>query len=180
MSPFHRDQGESAPFIHKLADCQSPHVGERTRIWQFSVVLANAVIGRDCNINCHCFVESDVVLGDRVTVKAGVYLWNGMVIEDDVFIGPNATFTNDRFPRSRAWPAEFPRTTIRRGASIGAAAVILPGLEIGEGAMVGAGAVVTRDVPPHTLVIGSPARVVRSLSPEAMCTGGPSISESGE
>lgn len=127
------------------------------------VILAQARIGRDCNINAHCFIENDVVLGDRVTVKCGVYLWDGLRVADDVFIGPNATFTNDRLPRSKQYPDSFPQTVIERGASIGAAAVILPGLTIGAGAMVGAGAVVTRDVPARALVVGSPARIVRYL-----------------
>lgn len=163
FTPINPGVAKAEPFVHGLADCQSPHLGSGTRVWQFSVVLPGAVIGEDCNINCHCFVENDVVLGNRVTVKAGVYLWDGLVVEDDVFIGPNVTFTNDRFPRSRVRPDAFARTVIRRGASIGAGAVILPGLEIGQGAMVGAGALVTRDVPPHSLVVGSPARMVRQL-----------------
>ncbi|MEX5341772.1 acyltransferase [Pseudomonas sp. I2] len=148
---------------HPLADVQSVIIGEGTRIWQFVVVLAGARIGRDCNIAAHCFIENDVVIGDRVTLKCGVHLWDGLRIADDVFIGPNATFTNDRFPRSRQWPDHFPQTRVERGASIGAAAVILPGLVIGEHAMVGAGAVVTCDVPPRALVVGNPARIVRYL-----------------
>jgi len=148
---------------HPLADIQSRVIGDGTRIWQFVVVLADAVIGRDCNINAHCFIENDVVLGDRVTVKCGVYLWDGLRVGDDVFIGPNVTFTNDPFPRSRQRPERFLPTHIEAGASIGAAAVILPGLTIGAGAMVGAGSVVTRDVPAHALVVGNPARVVRYL-----------------
>ncbi len=148
---------------HPLADVQSQAIGEGTRIWQFVVILAGARIGRDCNIAAHCFIENDVVVGDRVTVKCGVQLWDGLRVADDVFIGPNATFTNDRFPRSRQWPERFPETRIERGASIGAGAVILPGLTIGERAMVGAGAVVTRDVPARALVVGNPARIVRYL-----------------
>ncbi|PAU63549.1 dTDP-6-deoxy-3,4-keto-hexulose isomerase [Pseudomonas sp. PIC25] len=148
---------------HPLADVQSQAIGEGTRIWQFVVILAGACIGRDCNIAAHCFIENDVVVGDRVTVKCGVQLWDGLRVADDVFIGPNATFTNDRFPRSRQWPERFPETRIERGASIGAGAVILPGLTIGERAMVGAGAVVTRDVPALALVVGNPARIVRYL-----------------
>ncbi|MBU3059024.1 acyltransferase [Pseudomonas indica] len=148
---------------HPLADVQSPSIGEGTRVWQFVVILAGARIGRDCNIAAHCFIENDVVVGDRVTVKCGVQLWDGLRVADDVFIGPNATFTNDRFPRSRQWPERFPETRIERGASIGAGAVILPGLTIGERAMVGAGAVVTRDVPARALVVGNPARIVRYL-----------------
>lgn len=150
-------------FAHALSDVQSTTIGEGTRIWQFVVVLAGARIGRNCNINAHCLVENDVVVGDNVTVKCGNYLWDGLRLEDNVFVGPNATFTNDKNPRSKVYPASFPITRVKRGASIGAGAVILPGLTIGEGAMVGAGAVVTRDVPDHAVVFGSPARVVRML-----------------
>lgn len=146
--------------IHALSDVQSANVGARTRIWQFVVILPEAVIGEDCNICSHCFIENDVVVGNRVTVKSGVQLWDGVRLEDDVFIGPNVTFTNDRMPRSRQYPDAFPTTHVRRGASIGGGATILPGLEIGERAMVGAGAVVTRDVPARAIVVGSPARVI--------------------
>jgi len=158
-------------FSHALSDVQAKDIGEGTRIWQFVVVLAGAKIGRNCNINAHCFVENDVVVGDNVTVKCGNYLWDGVRLEDNVFVGPNATFTNDKNPRSQVYPPGFPTTLVKRGASIGAGAVILPGLTIGEGAMVGAGAVVTRDVPDHALVVGSPARVVRMLDQPA--GGGP-------
>lgn len=146
--------------IHALSDVQSTHIGARTRVWQFVVILPRAVIGEDCNICSHCFIENDVVVGDRVTVKSGVQLWDGVRLEDDVFVGPNVTFTNDRMPRSRQYPGAFPQTHVRRGASIGGGATILPGLEIGERAMVGAGAVVTRDVPARAIVVGSPARVI--------------------
>ena len=149
--------------IHPSADVQSQSIGEGTSVWQYVVILQRARIGRDCNINAHCFIENDVVLGDRVTVKCGVYLWDGLRVADDVFIGPNATFTNDRLPRSKHSPDSFAETVIEQGASIGAAAVILPGLTIGSGAMVGAGAVVIRDVPPRALVVGNPARIVRYL-----------------
>ncbi|PAV48756.1 dTDP-6-deoxy-3,4-keto-hexulose isomerase [Pseudomonas sp. HAR-UPW-AIA-41] len=149
--------------IHPSADVKSLTIGEGTTVWQFVVILAQARIGRDCNINAHCFIENDVVLGDRVTVKCGVYLWDGLRVADDVFIGPNATFTNDRLPRSKQYPESFPITVIESGASIGAAAVILPGLTIGAGAMIGAGAVVTHDVPARALVVGNPARIVRYL-----------------
>jgi UDP-2-acetamido-3-amino-2,3-dideoxy-glucuronate N-acetyltransferase len=148
-------------FVHPSADVQSRAIGEGTRIWQYTVVLPAASIGRDCNLNAHCFVENDVVIGDRVTLKCGVYLWDGARIEDEVFIGPNATFVNDRHPRSRHPPAEFLRVVVKKGASIGANATILGGLTIGERAMIGAGAVVTRDVPAGALVYGNPARVVR-------------------
>lgn len=152
-------------FIHPLADLQSDDIGAGTRIWQFVVVLPGARIGRDCNICAHCFVENDVVVGDRVTLKNGVYLWDGLRIEDDVFLGPNATFTNDLHPRSRQLPDEFARTRIGRGASIGAGAVILPGVEIGEGATIGAGAVVIRDVGAGETVVGNPARPLSRTPP---------------
>ena len=146
-------------FVHPNALCESTKVGAGSRIWAFAHVLPEATLGRDCNICDGVFVENDVVVGDRVTVKCGVQLWDGLVVEDDVFIGPNATFTNDRFPRSKVYPAQFARTVVRRGASIGANSTILPGLEIGAGAMVGAGAVVTRSVPPNAVVVGNPARI---------------------
>jgi UDP-2-acetamido-3-amino-2,3-dideoxy-glucuronate N-acetyltransferase len=143
--------------IHPLSDIQSAHIGKGTRIWQFCVVLANAKIGADCNICSHVFIENDVVIGDRVTVKCGVQIWDGIRIADDAFIGPNVTFTNDPFPRSRKTPAQYPVTTVGQGASIGANATILPGIHIGSGAMVGAGSVVTRDVPANAVVKGNPA-----------------------
>lgn len=147
-------------FIHSLADAQSTEIGAGTRIWQFVVVLPGAKLGQDCNICSHCLIENDVVIGDRVTVKSGVQLWDGLRVGDDVFIGPNASFANDRFPRSRQKPEKFLITTLHDGASIGAGAVILPGLEIGRNAMVAAGAVVTRSVPPNAVVIGNPAKIV--------------------
>ena len=150
-------------FIHPSSDVQSKQIGEGTRVWQYVVILPGAVIGRDGNICSHCFIENQVVVGDRVTVKCGVQLWDGMTLEDDVFVGPNATFTNDREPRSRNASATLLPTLVKKGASIGANATILPGLTIGEGSMVGAGAVVTKDVPPRTLVVGNPARIVRTL-----------------
>ncbi len=146
-------------FVHPQGICESAAVGEGTCIWAFAHVLPGARIGRDCNICDGVFVENEVSIGDRVTVKCGVQLWDGLVVEDDVFIGPNATLTNDRFPRSKVYPARYPTTVLRRGASIGANATILPGLEIGAGAMVGAGAVVTRNVPPNVVVVGNPATI---------------------
>lgn len=147
-------------FQHEKALVESASIGRGTRIWAFAHVLPGAVIGEDCNICDHTFIENDVVIGDRVTIKSGVQLWDGIRIENDVFIGPNATFTNDRFPRSRVRPAAYATTTVRRGASIGANATILPGMVIGETAMVGAGAVVTRNVPPLAIVAGNPARII--------------------
>lgn len=149
--------------IHPTADCQSKNIGQNTRIWQFTIVLPDATIGRDCNICSHCFIENDVVIGDRVTVKCGVQLWDGLRVEDDAFIGPNVTFTNDRFPRSHSSDWECLRTVLRMGASIGANATILPGITIGERAMVGAGSVVTRDVEAGLLVVGNPAKAVRQI-----------------
>lgn len=146
-------------FVHEQGLCESKEVGPRTRIWAFAHVVEGARVGADCNICDGVFVEGGAVVGDRVTVKSGVQLWDGIELEDDVFVGPNATFTNDPLPRSRQWLDEYPRTVVRNGASIGANATILPGLEIGTGAMVGAGAVVTRSVPPHAIVTGNPARI---------------------
>lgn len=146
-------------FVHERGICESEEVGAGTRIWAFAHVLPGARIGAECNICDGVFVEGGSVVGDRVTVKCGVQLWTGVELEDDVFVGPNATFTNDPFPRSRQHLDEYPRTVVRAGASIGANATILPGLEIGRGAMVAAGAVVTRPVPPHAIVKGNPARI---------------------
>lgn len=151
-------------FQHSQAIVETTKIGDGTRIWAFSHVLPGAVIGSDCNLCDHTFIENDVVLGDRVTVKCGVQIWDGLRIEDDVFIGPNATFSNDRFPRSRQHLDKYPITTIRRGASVGANATILPGLTIGQHSMVGAGAVVTHSVPPYAVVMGNPARIVRYVS----------------
>ena len=147
-------------FIHPSAICESKTIGEKTRVWAFSHVLPNAKIGNECNVCDHVFIENDVVIGDRVTIKCGVQVWDGVTLEDDVFIGPNVTFTNDPFPRSKQYPTAFSRTLVRRGASIGANATILPGITIGIQAMVGAGAVVTHDVPPYAKVVGNPARIV--------------------
>ena len=146
-------------FVHPQGICESSSVGEGTRIWAFTHVLPEAEIGADCNLCDHVFVENDVVLGDRVTVKSGVQLWDGLRVGDDVFIGPNVTFTNDKFPRSKSYQAQVAETRVARGASIGANATILPGVSIGSEAMVGAGSVVTRDVPPKAIVMGSPARI---------------------
>lgn len=146
-------------FIHPQAIVESKSICEGTRVWAFAHVLEGASIGRNCNICDHTFVEGDVAVGDNVTIKCGVYLWDGIRIESDVFIGPNATFTNDRRPRSKVHPPEFVVTHIRRGASIGANATIVCGIEVGEWSIVGAGSVVTRDVPDHALIYGNPARI---------------------
>lgn len=147
-------------FVHEKALCESASIGAGTRIWAFAHILPGAKVGSDCNICDGVFIENDVCVGDRVTVKCGVQLWDGVVLEDDVFIGPNATFTNDLAPRSKVHPEKFVQTLVRKGASIGANATILGGVEIGQRAMVGAGAVVTRPVPPNAIVAGNPARII--------------------
>ncbi|MCF6218698.1 MAG: WxcM-like domain-containing protein [Gammaproteobacteria bacterium] len=145
--------------IHRLADVQSDKIGEGTNIWQFCVILSGAKIGRDCNICAQVFIENNVVVGDSVTIKNGVQLWDGITIENNVFIGPNVTFTNDLHPRSKVYPDSFLQTVVKEGASIGANATILPGVIINKNAMVGAGSVVTKDVPPHAIVVGNPANI---------------------
>jgi UDP-2-acetamido-3-amino-2,3-dideoxy-glucuronate N-acetyltransferase len=147
-------------FVHERGLCESTKVGDGTRVWAFAHVLPGAQIGRECNVCDHVFIENDVVVGDRVTIKCGVQLWDGVRLSDDVFVGPNVTFTNDPFPRSKLRPASFAETVVGPGASLGANATILPGLTVGRRAMVGAGAVVTRDVPPNAIVVGNPARIV--------------------
>jgi acetyltransferase-like isoleucine patch superfamily enzyme/dTDP-4-dehydrorhamnose 3,5-epimerase-like enzyme len=166
-------------FVHEKAICESAAIGADTRIWAFAHILPGARIGRDCNICDGVFVENDVTLGDRVTIKCGVQLWDGVHLGDDVFVGPNATFTNDRFPRSRQYPAKFPQTIVEAGASIGANATLLPGLRIGRGAMVGAGAVVTRDIPSNAVVAGNPARIVGYVGDRGETTRALAATESG-
>lgn len=143
--------------IHPSADVQSKNIGPSTRVWQNCVILADAVIGDECNINFNVFIENDVQVGDRVTIKSGVQLWDGIRIQNDVFIGPNATFTNDLYPRSKQFPDHFPKTIIKRGATIGANATILPNITIGEYALIGAGSVITKNVAAYSLVFGNPA-----------------------
>jgi acetyltransferase-like isoleucine patch superfamily enzyme len=146
------------PKIHPLSDVQSKNIGVNTIIWQYCVVLENAIIGTNCNINCHVFIENKVLIGDNVTIKSGVQIWDGVYIEDDVFIGPNVTFTNDIFPRSKKYPKEFLKTIIKKGASIGANATIIAGIEVGENSMIGAGSVVTKNIPANTRWYGNPAK----------------------
>jgi len=145
-------------FIHEKAIVETNDIGENTRIWAFANVQKGARIGDDCNICDHCFVEKNVVIGDNVTVKNGVSLWDGVVIEDNVFIGPNAVLTNDIYPRSKVHRDEFDKTLIREGATIGANATILAGHNIGRYAFIGAGAVVTKNIPDFTMWLGNPAR----------------------
>ena len=150
----------SQSFIHTLADVQTAQIGKGTRVWQFVVVLPGAKIGADCNICSHCLIENDVIIGDRVTIKSGVQLWDGLSVGDDVFIGPNVTFTNDKHPKSGNVNFKLLSTRIETGASIGGGATLLPGVLIGAGATVGAGAVVTKNVPPGITVVGNPAKVI--------------------
>ncbi len=147
-------------FAHQNAIVESTKIGKATRIWAFVHILPGAVVGEDCNLCDHVFIENDVVVGDRVTIKSGVQLWDGVRIEDDVFVGPNVAFTNDPFPRSKQYPKAYSQTRVQKGASIGANATILPGVTIGQNSMVGAGAVVTKNVPPNSIVVGNPARIV--------------------
>lgn len=140
--------------IHNLSDVQTKNIGENTNIWQFSVVMPEAVIGDECNICSHCFIENNVKIGNRVTIKAGVYLWDGIEIEDDVFIGPNATFCNDRYPKSKNKEFKLEKIVIKKGSSIGANATILPGVTIGENVIIGAGAIITKDVGNNCIIKG--------------------------
>ena len=150
--------------IHSLSDVQSISIPESTRVWQYVVILRDAVIGVNCNICSHCFIENDVKIGNNVTVKCGVFLWDGITVEDNVQIGPNVTFTNDKYPRAKQ-AFELQRTVIKKNASIGAAAVILGGVTIGENTMIGAGSVVTKDIPANELWVGNPAKFVRKITP---------------
>ncbi len=143
--------------IHPLSDVQTKNIGTETLVWQHSIILPNAKIGNHCNINAFCFIENDVIIGDNVTVKCGVYIWDGITIEDNVHIGPNVTFTNDLYPRSKH-NFKIARTIARQGASLGANATIIAGVTIGEYALIGAGSVVTKNIPNNTLWVGNPAR----------------------
>jgi len=149
--------------IHPLSDCQNTHIPESTNIWQFCVVLPGAKIGENCNICSHCFIENEVNIGNGVTVKCGVQIWDGVTLEDGVFVGANVTFTNDRYPHARNANWKVVPTTVKRGASIGAGSTILCGVTIGENAMIGAGSVVTKDVPAGHVWVGNPARFMRRI-----------------
>ena len=149
--------------IHPLSDCKSNNIGKNTNIWQFCVVFPDAKIGDNCNICTNVLIENDVVIGNNVTVKCGVQLWDGVTLEDNVFIGPNVTFTNDLFPRSKLHPKEYLKTIIKKGASIGANSTIVCGHTIGENALIGAGSMVTHDVPAGEVWYGNPARFIRKI-----------------
>ena len=149
--------------IHPSADIATSNIGENTKILQFVVILEGASIGKNCNICSHCFIENEVIIGDDVTIKCGVQLWDGCSVENGVFIGPNVTFTNDPFPKSKLFPEVFSKTLLKKNASIGANVTILPGVTIGENSMVGAGAVVTKDVPDNCIVAGNPAKIIRKI-----------------
>ena len=146
--------------IHPLDEVKSKKIGSNTNIWQFVVILENATVGNNCNINCHCFIENRVFIGNNVTIKSGVYLWDGITIDDDVFIGPNVTFTNDKFPRSKQYPEFFSEIFIEKSASVGAGAIVLGGIRIGKFSLIAAGSIVTKDVPEYAMVKGSPAKII--------------------
>lgn len=148
--------------IHPLSDCQA-QVPESTNVWQFCVILPGAKIGENCKICSHCLVENEAVIGNNCTIKCGVQIWDGITLEDDVFVGANVTFTNDRYPKSHNADWVLEKTTIKRGASIGAGSTILCGITIGENAMIGAGSVVTKDVPAGEVWVGNPAKFVRKI-----------------
>lgn len=156
--------------IHPLSDVQSENIGENTIIWQYCIVLKNAIIGNNCNINCQVFIENDVKIGNDVTIKPGVQIWDGVTIEDSVFIGPNVTFTNDLIPRSKKYPETFAKTLLKKGASIGANATIIAGNTIGEYALIGAGSVVTKDVPACTVWFGNPAKQKGTIDEKGIIT----------
>lgn len=144
--------------IHPLSDVQSKNIGENTNIWQFCVVLKDAKIGKNCNINAQVLIENDVLIEDNVTVKSGVQVWDGITLKNNSFIGPNVTFTNDFTPRSKQYPKEFLRTIVEEFSSIGANSTILGGVTLGKYSMIGAGSVVTKNVGEHELWYGNPAK----------------------
>lgn len=154
--------------IHTTAVVETHKIGEGTNVWQFVVVLKGAEIGKNCNVCAHCFIENEVLIGDNVTIKSGVYLWDGITLEANVFVGPNVTFTNDRYPKSKNAAFKLENILVKKGASIGAGSIILPGLEIGESSLIGAGALVTKNVPSRAIVVGSPAKVVGWLDEDGI------------
>lgn len=153
-------------FIHPTAICDTKNIGKGTKIWAFAHILSNVKIGEDCNICDHVFIESGAILGSRVTIKNGVQIWSGVTIEDDVFVGPNVTFTNDLYPRSKNSNFELQSTLLKSGASIGGGCTILPSVTIGKKAMIGAGTVVTKDVPDYAVIVGNPGRILKYIDPK--------------
>ncbi len=152
--------------IHPLSDVQSKSIGKNTKIWQYCVILPDAKIGENCNICSHCFIENDVIIGNNVTIKNGVAVYNNTEIEDNVFIGPNAVMVHDKNPVSLNKNAKIDKITLKRGCSLGGNVTILPGVTIGENALIGAGSVVTKDVPANCIVIGNPARILKKINIE--------------
>ena len=150
--------------IHPLADCRNINRPDSTRIWQFCVIFPECVIGKDCNICANVIIENKVFVGNNVTIKSGVQLWDGVHLEDNVFVGPNVTFTNDVFPRSGNREYSMLETRVCKGASIGANSTILPGVTIGVNAMVGAGSVVTKDIPSGEIWVGNPAKFYKKIT----------------
>lgn len=149
--------------IHKLSDCMNPNVPDSTNIWQFCVIFPDCQIGENCNICSHCLIENDVKIGNNVTIKCGVQIWDGIELEDNVMIGSNVTFTNDLYPRAKNKDWKMLRTKVCKGASVGAGSTLLPGITIGERAMIGAGSVVTKDVPAGEVWVGNPARFIKKV-----------------
>ena len=146
---------------HPLSDVQTTKIGANTKVWQFCVILKNAQIGDNCNINCNVFIENDVIIGNNVTIKPGVQIWDGITLENNVMIGPNVTFTNDHFPKSQNKEFKIRKTLVKKGASIGANATILGGVTLGENSLVGAGSVVTKDIPANEVWVGNPAKFLK-------------------
>lgn len=156
--------------VHLLADCMKDNVPDSTKIWQFCVIFPECKIGENCNICANVLIENDVVIGNNVTIKSGVQIWDGVTIEDNVFIGPNVTFTNDLVPRSKVYPENFNKTIVKRGASIGANSTIVAGNVIGEYALIGAGSVVTKNIPDRTVWFGNPASLKGYITEDGKIT----------
>ena len=155
-------------WVHPTSEVQTENIGKDTTIWQYCVVLKNAVVGKNCNVNFNVFIENDVIIGDNVTIKSGVQVWDGLRIGNNVFIGPNVAFTNDIIPRSKVYPEKFKQTIIEDGASIGANATIIAGHNIGRYSLIGAGSVVTKNIPPFTVWYGNPARQKGYITKDAI------------